>query len=186
MFSHEKCLLLQEIIEHIGNHASIVGTTTYYHGDYKWYVNDREGIVYHHNNFILNYTITPEYYSSSVALLPVVDPWRAVPYFTVKLRECRGNDVILIHKRYSTEIQDINVSTDIIHDEDTFDSVCFQNSLLHENTDLYGIMFEPFARNLQIRGSRWQIYERIFNDDVDLRKVLELIKDKNPYRNSYE
>lgn len=184
MFSQEKCLLLQEILECIGSGVSIVGTTTYYHGDYKWYINDREGYVYHHSNYILNYTITPEYYSSSVAIVPDIDPWNAVPYFSVKLRECRGTDPIGIHKRYSGEILDINVSTDVIHDEDAFDSTCFQNSLVYESTDLHGIMFEPFARNLQIRGSRWQIYDRIFNDDVDLREVLELIKDKNPYRNS--
>lgn len=182
MFSQEKCLLLQEIIEQIGNYSR-TGTTTYYNNDYKWYVNDHDGYVYHHSNYILNYTITPEYYKSSVSIVPDVDPWNSVPYFTVKLCENRGTDIIEIHKRYSTEIMDINVSSDIINDEDTFDSICFQNSLLHESTNLHGIMFEPFARNLQVRGSRWQIYDRIFNDDVDLLEVLKLTTDKKPYRN---
>lgn len=181
MFSHEKCLVLQEIINHVSNTIHTVGTTTYYNNEYKMYVNDREGHIYHHTNYIINYTITPEFYRSSLAIVPDIDPWRSVPYFTLKLREGRGTDMIPIQRRYSDTILDVNVSTDIIHDEDEFDSVCFQNSLLYESTDLHGIMLEPFIRNLHVPGSRWQIYDRIFNDDVNLHEVLKLVKERKPH-----
>lgn len=181
MFSHEKCLLLQQIIDYVTNNIHTSGTTIYYNNDYKFYVSDHEGTIYHKDNYILNYAISPEYYRSVLHITPDVDPWKAALYFSILFREGRGTDAISIRRRYSDDDLEINVSTSIIHDEDEFDSICFQNSLLHESTDLHGIMFEPFARNLRIPGSSWRIYDRIFNDDVDLHEVLKLVKEKNPY-----
>lgn len=182
MISFQKCLDITNVVRDCANMKTFFGSTGI--GDYTMTLsNNFEGNIRYKDKFLISFFISSEFYHSIMAILPSTDdPWNAVPYFEITLREGRGTDVIPVLRRYDNIVLDINVLEDeVTTDSDIFDGVCFQNSLVLESCDLYAIMLEPFIRNLKIRGSQFRFYERLFEDETHMEMIKSLIKQRNTY-----
>lgn len=129
--------------------------------------------IFHRGRFLITYDISRHSINSSVVIPDLGNPDEFHKKFIRININALDEGRMPVLERFTRNNTGFEVPASVSLDEEEFDSVCFQHSLLTDGSALFGVMIEPFISSHKFKSSEWVLRSHLLEESEEF--MMELI-----------